>query len=106
MPILSYAARHDYSDIVDIAAPLVVVRLTLSETLPILPSNFIMPWVRRSHGGPHHDDTEMKSFRSNILKPFIQIQWTVVWRTLSRSLVPFSFRGNLRPFEYQPERTR
>jgi len=45
MSILGYAARHNYPDILDIAAPLVVVRLTLSETLPILPPHLIMRWV-------------------------------------------------------------
>ena len=44
--ILAYAARHDYADILDIAARLVVVKETLSETLPKLPINTMLRWVR------------------------------------------------------------
>ena len=43
--ILGYAARHDYPDILDIAAPLVVCQENLSETLPKLPGDMIMRWV-------------------------------------------------------------
>ena len=43
--ILGYAARHDYADILDIAAPLVVVKERLSETLPKLPGDMVMRWV-------------------------------------------------------------
>jgi hypothetical protein len=46
--ILGYAARHDYPDILDIAAPLVVVQENLSETLPKLPMDMMMRWVRGS----------------------------------------------------------
>lgn len=44
--ILAYAARHDYPDILDIAAPLVVEEEILSETLPKLPLNTMLRWVR------------------------------------------------------------
>jgi hypothetical protein len=44
--ILAYAARHDYPDILDIAAPLVVREETLSEKLPKLPLNTMLRWVR------------------------------------------------------------
>jgi hypothetical protein len=44
--ILGYAARHDYPDILDIAAPLVVHKECLSETLPKLPQEIILRWVR------------------------------------------------------------
>ena len=44
--ILVYAARHDYPDILDVAAPLVVEEETLSETLPKLPMNTMLRWVR------------------------------------------------------------
>jgi len=44
--ILGYAARHDYQDILDIAAPLVVVQENLSETLPKLPADMIMRWIK------------------------------------------------------------
>ena len=44
--VLAYAARHDYPDILDVAAPLVVEKETLSETLPKLPLNTMLRWVR------------------------------------------------------------
>ena len=47
--ILAYAARHDYPDILDIAAPLVVKEETLSETLPKLPLNTMLRWVREKY---------------------------------------------------------
>ena len=47
--ILAYAARHDYPDILDIAAPLVVDGETLSETLPKLPLNAMLRWVREKN---------------------------------------------------------
>ena len=46
--ILAYAARHDYPDILDITAPLVVEEETLSETLPKLPLNTMLRWVREN----------------------------------------------------------
>ena len=46
--ILAYAARHDYPDILDVAAPLVVEKETLSETLPKLPLNTMLRWVREN----------------------------------------------------------
>ena len=47
--ILAYAARHDYPDILDIAAPLVVEEETLSETLPKLPLDTMLRWVREKY---------------------------------------------------------
>ena len=44
--ILAYAARHDYPDVLDVAAPLVVKEETLSETLPKLPPDTMLRWVR------------------------------------------------------------
>jgi hypothetical protein len=50
--ILAYAARHDYPDILDVAAPLVVGKEILSQTLPKLPPNTILRWVREKHYYP------------------------------------------------------
>ena len=47
--ILAYAARHDYPDILDIATLLVVKEETLSETLPKLPLNTMLRWVREKY---------------------------------------------------------
>ena len=40
-----YAFKHDYPDILNIAAPLVVRNKTLSETVAKLPGALIIPWV-------------------------------------------------------------
>jgi hypothetical protein len=50
--ILAYAARHDYPDILDIAAPLVVQEETLSQTLPKLLQDTMLRWVSEKFSSP------------------------------------------------------
>jgi hypothetical protein len=70
--ILVYAARHDYPSILDIAAPLVVEKETLSETLSKLPPDTMLRWVREKYYCPFIDLMFMRSFRQNIMKLFIR----------------------------------
>jgi len=70
--ILAYAARHDYPDILDIAAPLVVVEEILSETLPKLPPNTILRWVKyyETVHPPRHNKKRSQVSVPNPILPF------------------------------------
>jgi len=43
--VLLYAAKWGYFDIVDAAASVVVLETSLSEILPLLPVDLVIPWV-------------------------------------------------------------
>lgn len=42
--VMAYAFKHDYPEIMDIAAPLLLVK-SLEESVTNLPPNMIVPWV-------------------------------------------------------------
>jgi hypothetical protein len=76
--ILVYAANHDYRDIMETAAPLVVFEKTMTDILPKLPSELVIPWV---------NDIVPVGWELNLIS--IQVMYHEQWHQVARAAVSY-----------------
>jgi hypothetical protein len=86
--ILGYAARYKYTDILNLAIPLVINR-PLAETVAVLPSDYVVPWVGV------YSRYGLLGYQLKFL--ISQIQYYDQWTRVAQNALQFNFQDTARP---------